>query len=119
MFNQNNIYVKKSNNHPFILAIKWNSYIGHWTCCIGHENKDVLNKLKNKFGLSNYNFGDEFCLGNNIDYVCFDTLQNQDRNVGPNGEDGWCCYPDRSNAKDIRTKETVFGCLETMIQNVN
>jgi hypothetical protein len=121
MFHNNNFFIKSfcenenTNSNLCILVAKWNPYIGYWTCCIGLEDNEKLNTIKEKFGLSDYHSNNEFDFFTHINYVCFDTLHNQDRNIGPMGEEGWCCYKDKTKAKNIITKDSIFDSLQQMI----
>ena len=120
MINEN-IYVKyylknnKDKEQTYILVVKWDSNIKFWTAIIGHKDIYKLNKLKQIYNLSNYNLDDLNDLDEKIKFVCFDTLQNLDRNISPDGEDGWCCYQDKKMAENICSKVNILQKLEEMI----
>lgn len=94
---------------------KWDPYIQFWSGIIGHKDNDKLQKIKQKYNLSGYHLGDLNYFDDKLKFIFFDNLQNHDRNIGHNGEDGWCCYHDRTRATNICIRESVFQKLESMI----
>jgi hypothetical protein len=113
-FANNDTIIKYSGEYAYVL--KWDSYIGYWTCCIGHKNYDHVQKIKTQFKLSNYHFDDQSNPDPKFYYVCFDTLQNLDRNVGPDGEEGWCCYKNKDQETHLCSKNDLLKEMQQMVQ---